>query len=109
MPEPPASLTPVANAAVDTLLPAPSMTRTASYTIVITHTSNGYAAMAPAFPDLVGEGRGARVAYARLKVLLKARLLSAVAGDGAIPRDPVVQTRTLRIDLWYLQRQEELQ
>lgn len=85
------------------------MDRTASYAVIILRTSAGYAASCPAFPDLLAEGRGARIAYARLKMLIKTRLLSAFSRGAPVPRDPVVQTRTLRVDLWYLQQQEELQ
>ena len=84
------------------------MDRTATYTIIITRTSAGYTAFAPAFPDIISTARGSRVAYARLKVLLKARVLHFVSGMQAPPRDPVVQTKTIRLDLWYLKQQEEL-
>lgn len=84
------------------------MDRTATYSILIIRTSAGYTAYAPAFPDVVSTARGSRVAYARLKTLLKARVLQLIAGGHAIPRDPVVQTKTMRLDLWYLRQQEEL-
>ena len=84
------------------------MDRTATYFIVVTRITTGYRATAPAFPGLVAEATSARVAYARIKIAIKARLLAAVAASARPPRDPVVQTRTLRFDLWYLQRQEEL-
>lgn len=85
------------------------MDRTSSYLVIITRTNSGFAATCPAFPDLIAEGRGVRVAYARLKTLIKTKLLSAFAQSAPVPRDPVVQTRTLRVDLWYLRQQEELQ
>ena len=84
------------------------MDRTASYTIIITRSADGYRASVPAFPDLIVTARGARVAYARLKVQLKARILALIASGRTVPRDPVVQTKTLRVDLWYLREQEEL-
>lgn len=85
------------------------MTRTISYLVLITRTPQGYVASTPAFPDLNARASSARVAYARLKASLKARLLSLLAGDAAVPHDPVVQTKQLRLDLWYLRQQEELQ
>ncbi len=84
------------------------MDRTASYFIIITRIPAAYQATAPAFPGLVAEAHSARVAYARLKLAIKSRLLAAFASSAAAPRDPVVQTRTLRLDLWYLRSQEEL-
>jgi alkylhydroperoxidase/carboxymuconolactone decarboxylase family protein YurZ len=85
------------------------MDRTAAYIIIVTRTADGYTAVAPAFPDLAVTARGSRVAYARLKLQVKARLLALIASGRAVPRDPVVQTKTLRVDLWYLRQQEELQ
>lgn len=84
------------------------MDRTATYTISITRTSAGYTAYAPAFPDIISTARGSRVAYARLKVLLKARVLRLLSDMQPLPHDPVVQTKTIRLDLWYLRQQEEL-
>lgn len=86
-----------------------NMNRTSSYLVIIMRTPNGYAAASPSFPDIYAEGRGARVAYARLKAQIKASLLRTIADDRPVPRDAVVQTRTLRVDLWYLRQQEELQ
>lgn len=77
--------------------------------MLITRTARGYVAFTPAFPDLNAQASSARVAYARLKGLLKARVLAILATDSRIPRDPVVQTKQLRLDLWYLRQQEELQ
>jgi hypothetical protein len=84
------------------------MDRTIAYTIIILRTPAGYTAYAPAFPNIISTARGSRVAYARLKILIKSEVLRLLAGDRAIPRDPVVQTKTIRLDLWYLQQQEEL-
>ena len=84
------------------------MDRTIEYTISIVRTSAGYTAYAPAFPNIVSTARGSRVAYARLKVLIKSEVLCLLAADRAVPRDPVVQTKTIRLDLWYLRQQEEL-
>ncbi len=85
------------------------MDRTASYFIVISRTHDGYQATAPAFPELRAGGRSARLAYARLKLSLKTILLQLLASGRPLPRDPVIQSRTLRVDLWYLREQEELQ
>jgi predicted RNase H-like HicB family nuclease len=84
------------------------MDRTAAYSIIITRTTTGYTAYAPAFPDIISTARGSRVAYARLKILLKTRVLRLLADMRPLPRDPVVQTKTIRLDLWYLRQQEEL-
>jgi hypothetical protein len=85
------------------------MERTASYTVFIIRTAEGYQAYSPAFPDISATARGTRLAYAKLKVLIKARLLSLFAqGSTAAPKDPVIQVRALRLDLWYLKEQEEL-
>lgn len=85
------------------------MSRTISYCIIITRGSDGYVASSPAFPGLAQKAHAARSAYARLKVAIKAYLLQCIANDNAPPHDPVIQTTTLRIDLWYLKQQEELQ
>ncbi len=84
------------------------MDRTATYLIIIARTPSGYAAYAPAVPSLFAQASTARVAYARLKPLLKAHISSLIANDKPIPRDPVFQTRTIRLDLWHLREQEEL-
>jgi len=84
------------------------MERTASYFIVIIRRRDGYLAVAPAFPHTAAHAPSARVAYARLKLLLKTEILRLFAQNSRPPRDPVIQTRTLRLDLWYLQSQEEL-
>ncbi len=84
------------------------MNRTASYFILIARTHQGYLAYAPAFPKIVGTASSGRVAYARLKVQLKDHITQLVADDQPVPRDPVFQTRTLRLDLWQLNQREEL-
>jgi predicted RNase H-like HicB family nuclease len=84
------------------------MNNTATYLILILRQSKGYIAYAPAFPTIFGQAATARVAYARLKPLLKAHLQSLIAKDNPVPRDPVFQTRTLRLDLRHLREQEEL-
>lgn len=85
------------------------MQRAVSYHIQITRTDGRYIARAPAFPDLVGQATSLRLAYARLKVLIKADILGRLTAGVAAPRDSVVETKTLRIDLWYLSQQEDLQ
>lgn len=85
------------------------MEKTASYFIVILKRPDGYIAVAPAFPRTTAQASSARLAYARLKTLIKTELLKLFARDERPPRDPVIQTRTLRVDLWYLRQQEELQ
>lgn len=84
------------------------MTNTATYLILIARQPKGYLAYAPAFPKIFGQASTARVAYARLKPLLKSYLQTLIAKDNAIPRDPVFQTRTLRLDLRQLREREEL-
>jgi len=97
------------NTADNTLTPALSMNRTVSYSIFIVRTNTGYQAFAPAFPDLIGRGRGSRAAYAALRNLINARVMTLISSSTAPPFDPVVQSKTLRVDLWYLRQQEELQ
>lgn len=84
------------------------MNRTATYLILITRFVGGYTAYTPAFPQLFTQASTARVAYARLKPLLKSHISSLIAHDKPIPRDPVFQTRTLRLDLTHLREEEEL-
>ncbi len=84
------------------------MNRTASYFILIARTHQGYLAYAPAFPKIVATASSGRVAYARLKIRLKDRITQLLAEDQPVPRDPVFQTRTLRLDLWQLKQKEEL-
>jgi predicted RNase H-like HicB family nuclease len=85
-----------------------TMDNTATYTILILRTDKGYLAYAPAFPNIYGQASTARVAYARLKPLLKQHLRSLIAKSELILRDPVFQTRTIRLDLRHLREQEEL-
>lgn len=85
------------------------MSRTASYHIVVFRTGSRYVAAAPSFPDLIATAPGARVAYSRLKLAIKARVLQLLTSGKPVPQESVVQTRTLRLDLWYLRQQEELQ
>ena len=84
------------------------MERTVSYTVFILHTPVGYQAVCPAFPHLNIHATRASIAYARAKAVIKDQLRSHLATANPIPRDPVLQTKTLRIDLWYLSEQEEL-
>lgn len=97
---------------MDTLTADPEMESTmnnsATYTILIIREPLGYLAYAPAFPKIFGQAPTARVAYARLKPLLRLHLQSLIANDGPIPRDPVFQTRTIRLDLRHLREAEEL-
>lgn len=83
-------------------------TNTATYLILILRQPKGYLAYAPAFPSVFGQASTARIAYARLKPLLKAHIQSLIARDTPVPRDPVFQTRTIRLDLAHLREQEEL-
>jgi len=84
------------------------MDSTATYTILILRQPPGYLAYAPAFPNVFGQASTARVAYARLKPLLKQHLRSLIAKSEPISRDTVFQTRTIRLDLRHLGEQEEL-
>ena len=84
------------------------MDRTTQYSILIFRTSEGYQAVAPAFPHLRAVGKGSRVAYAHLKALINGEVLKHLANGEALPRENLVQTRMLRLDLWYLDSQEEL-
>lgn len=84
------------------------MDNTATYFILIVRQHSVYLAYAPAFPKIYGQASTARIAYARLKPLLKTHLQSLIAQDSPIPRDPVFQTRTLRLDLRQLREREEL-
>lgn len=81
---------------------------TATYLILIVRQPKGYLAYAPAFPTIFGQASTARVAYARFKPLLKAHIGSLYAKGLPLPRDPVFQTRTIRLDLRHLREQEEL-
>ena len=84
------------------------MDRTASYRIIIIRVPEGYLAWAPAFPQLSGRDRSARAAYKILKDNITQDLANRIAASQPIPTDPVVQARTFRVDLWYLQEKEEL-
>jgi predicted RNase H-like HicB family nuclease len=85
------------------------MNRSVSYTILILRTQQGYLAYAPAFPELTARASSGRVAYARLKVVLKDHLAKLLASSKPlVPRDPVFQTKTLRLDLLYLSQREDL-
>ncbi len=85
------------------------MDRTVSYSIIIVRTRIGYEAVSPAFPDFIGRGRGSRAAYAQLRTKINGHIMTLVSRGMAPPRDPVVQSKTLRVQLWYLRQQEELQ
>lgn len=84
------------------------MQRTATYLVIIARDVEGYLAFAPAFPKVVGRASSGRLAYARLKTLLKDHLTKLIDHGVVVPRDPVFQTRTLRLDLWELQAKVEL-
>ncbi len=84
------------------------MNRTITYSIIIIRTAAGYTATAPAFPGMTATARGSRGAYARIKVLINARLMALLASGHPVPRDPVARSMTLRIDLWYLREMEDL-
>lgn len=107
----PASPAPRGKPAAGTLNADPiptTMNRTASYSILILRSPQGYQAYAPAFPDIAVHSRSTRVAYARLKALIKQRLSDLLSRAEPIPADPVFQSRTLRIDLWLLSMKEDL-
>jgi hypothetical protein len=84
------------------------MNRSASYRIIILRTPDGYRAVAPAFPTIRGEASSARAAYKQLKDRITKDLANRFASSEPPPHDPVVQTRTFRIDLWHLREKEEL-
>jgi len=86
------------------------MDRSASYRIIILRRTDGYLAWAPAFPSLTGRApHSARAAYKDLKERISRELLQCFSISQPAPRDPVVQTRTYRLDLWHLREKEELQ
>lgn len=85
------------------------MDRSASYRIIIIRTPDGYHAVAPAFPKLVGKATSARAAHKQLKERIVAELSHRFSISQPPPSDPVVQTRTFRVDLWHLRQKEELQ
>ena len=78
------------------------MGRFVEYSVVIVRAKDGYLAYAPAFPQIRAVGRGPRAAYAHLKTLIKAHFLSVLGDFQKIPPDPLIQTKTLRLDLYYL-------
>lgn len=82
--------------------------RFVTYSVYISHSADGYTAVCPAFPNIVGTGRGACSAYARLKALIEAQLRANLANFQPLPKDPLIQTRKVRFDLWYLSKQESL-
>lgn len=84
------------------------MTDNATYLVIISRTAEGYTAYAPAFPTIYVTAKTARTAYARFKPLLKEHIQSLIAAGYPLPRDPVFQTRTLRLDLRQLRENEEL-
>jgi hypothetical protein len=84
------------------------MDRSVSYRIIILRRPDGYLAWAPAFPELTAREHSARAAYHVLKQAITKELSDGIAISKPAPADPVVQTRTLRIDLVYLREKEEL-
>lgn len=84
------------------------MTRTVSYFVFVARNGDGYTATCPSFPHLDASARSARVAYARLKVAVKSEIARRLSAGSALPRDPVIQTLTLRLDLGILTLEEEL-
>jgi hypothetical protein len=85
-----------------------TMDRSVSYRIIILRRPDGYLAWAPAFPDLLAREDSARAAYRALKERITKDLSARFAISQPPPRDPVVQTRMFRVDLWYLREKEEL-
>ena len=84
------------------------MDRSASYRTIIIRRTDGYTASCPAFPDLSGHAHSARAAYKELKERIVRDLLYRFSIAQPVPADPVVQTRTFRLDLWHLREKEEL-
>jgi hypothetical protein len=82
--------------------------RSASYRIIFLRVTDGYLAWAPAFPQLSGRERSARAAYKSLKDKITQDISNRLRVSQQPPVDPVVQARTFRVDLWYLQEKEEL-
>lgn len=85
-----------------------TMDKTRSYLIITLRTPHGYRAVAPAFPKLVIDATSARRAYDQIKQAIHQEVALRIRRGASIPRNPVVQTKTLRVDLWYLKSKEDL-
>ena len=84
------------------------MSRTVSYFVFVARHRDGYTATCPSFPHLDASARSARVAYARLKFAIKSEIGRRVSLWSSLPRDPVIQTMILRLDLGILTGEGEL-
>lgn len=85
------------------------MRRTAIFTVLILKTRDGYQAVCPAFPNATATATSGRTAYVACKRQVQRAVAGLLAAAEPIPKDPLTQARTLRLDLWYLRGLEDLQ
>jgi predicted RNase H-like HicB family nuclease len=84
------------------------MQRTVTYTIFIIKHARGYVATCPAFADSVTLGRSRAGSYKAIKDRLRRRLTKLIENNQAIPTDPVVSVKHLRIDLAEIHKELDL-
>ena len=84
------------------------MQRTVTYTVFITKHPRGYVATCPALADSLTLGRSRGGAYKAIKDLIRRRLTRLVEEHRAVPSDPVVSVKHLRINLLEINREVNL-
>ena len=75
------------------------MQRTVTYTVLIMKRSNDFLATCPALPHCSAIAGTRATAYREVKRLIRSRLSETLAAHRAIPSDPVVSVKHLRLDL----------
>jgi predicted RNase H-like HicB family nuclease len=84
------------------------MQRTITYTVLIMKRSNDFLATCPALPHCSAVAATRATAYRGIKRLIRRRLADTFAHHFAIPSDPVVSAKHLRLDLASIREEVDL-
>lgn len=111
LPVPPAPLTPGANRPPRRLVAGPAilMPRSVTYIVLITKHPRGFVANCLALSDCVVLGKSRAGAYKAIKDLIRRRLTRLIEDHHTLPSDPVVSVKHLRINLFDIHKEVNLQ
>ena len=84
------------------------MQRTITYTVVIGRHQGKYVATCPALREITCVATNRREAYRAMKTALRTKLTAMILTNTALPVDPVVSVKHLRLDLLDLKMEGEL-
>ncbi len=84
------------------------MQRTITYTVLIMKRPHDYLAACPALPRCTAVAPSRAIAYKDIKRRIRYRLSEIIAHGAAIPVDPVVSVKHLRLDLSPIREEVEL-